>query len=391
VRRVPVLLASVAVAIAVPFAAGTPAGADSGTPGARSVALTPTSGSANVRAVDGALRLTSGTGFASLRPMRLGRTVDRVTIDRDATVPAGGRVTLWVRAALDAGGWSEWTEAAADAPVTLPVASGTVQVRVALAGPAGGRPTVSGVRLTPGPAVAPGRQLATKPYRTKVYATREGIVGGTTANGHKIKKNDRFVALPSARALSDKGSDDYSVKVCASGRCAWAAVWDVGPWNIKDDYWNPKNRRETWQDLPRGRPEAEAAYYDGYHKGKDASGRKVVNPAGIDLADGTFWKDLKLEDNSWVTVTYLWTGSNPQARVSSPEGTLDVRRGASTSAPLAGSAADGASVTVACRVGGQRVAGPVGTTAAWYRVAPGMYVSGGYLTLPDGGRDIRAC
>jgi hypothetical protein len=28
------------------------------------------------------------------------------------------------------------------------------------------------------------------------------------------------------------------VRVCAtSGRCEWAPVWDVGPWNITDDYW----------------------------------------------------------------------------------------------------------------------------------------------------------
>ena len=28
-----------------------------------------------------------------------------------------------------------------------------------------------------------------------------------------------------------------------------------------------------------------------------------LNPAGIDLADGTFWDGLKLTTNSWVTVT----------------------------------------------------------------------------------------
>lgn len=390
-RRLPVLLTAVAAALAVPFAGGTqPAGADDAPPAAQRLALTPTTGSANVRTTGGSLRLTARTGFASLRPVRLAHTVDRVTLDRDAAVPAGARVTLWVRAARDTGGWSEWTEATPGVPAALPATSRTVQVRVALAGQSGAGPTVRGVRLTPGPAVRASRERARKPYKAKIYATREGLVGGTTANGHTIKKNDRFVALPSARALSDKGSDDYSVKVCAKGRCAWAAVWDVGPWNIKDDYWNPKRRRETFQDLPRGKPEAEAAYYDRYHKGKDASGRKVVNPAGIDLADGTFWKDLKLDDNSWVSVTYLWTGSNPQARVSSPEGPLNVRSGASTSTPVVGTAADGASVAVACRVSGQQVAGPLRTSDAWYRVAPGMYVSGSHLSLPPGGR-VRPC
>ena len=47
-------------------------------------------------------------------------------------------------------------------------------------------------------------------------------------------------------------------------------------------------------------------------------GRKVVNPAGIDLADGIFWDDLKLPTNTWIDVEYLWvesgcscTGANP--------------------------------------------------------------------------------
>lgn len=318
--RLTVLVIAATAAVAVPLGTRTsPAGAAV----ARSVPVTPTAGSANVRkATDGTLRLTADGGFASLRPVRLGHAVARLSLGSDASTPPGTSVTLWVRAALDAGRWSEWTEAVPDHATALPAASRTVQVRVALSGkPGAAGPAVRRVRVTPGPAVAPAgeaRERSTKPYSATVFATREGLVGGTTANGHKIKKNDRFVALPSARALSDKGSHDYSVKVCTKSRCAWAAVWDVGPWNVKDDYWNGRKRRQVWHDLPRGKPEAAAAYYDGYHKGRDASGRKVVNPSGIDLADGTFRKDLRLKDNAWVKVTYLWTGSNPQARVSSP-------------------------------------------------------------------------
>jgi hypothetical protein len=144
----------------------------------------------------------------------------------------------------------------------------------------------------------------------RVFATREGLVGRTTANGHKIKSSDRFVALPSRRALSPNGSADYSVKVCASnGRCAVAPVWDVGPWNTRDDYWNPKSRRQEWRDLPQGMPEAQAAKERGYNKGLDQFKRKVANPAGIDLSDGMFWGALGLKDNSWVTVEYLWTAA----------------------------------------------------------------------------------
>jgi hypothetical protein len=116
------------------------------------------------------------------------------------------------------------------------------------------------------------------------------------------------VALPSRRALSPKGTTTYSVKVCAdNGKCETAPVWEVGPWNTTDDYWNPPAVRQSWKDLPQGKPQAQAAYQDGYHGGNNGKGDKVKNPAGIDLADGTFWDGLGLTDNAWVTATYLWT------------------------------------------------------------------------------------
>jgi parallel beta-helix repeat protein len=219
-----------------------------------------------------------------------------------------------------------------------------------------------------------------------VYATREGCVGGTTANGHVIVSHDHFVALPSTRVLCGNGGHEYEVKVTYNGKSVIAPVWDVGPWNTKDDYWNPSSEREMWQDLPQGKPEAHAAYQDGYNGGFDetnylvkvstgsdefsvgdrvrptvsglsvrstaggdkigsistsdtgtvidgpqkamlnglyyrwwnitwdkglsgwsAQKRYVSNPAGIDLADGTFWDDLGMTDNDWVTVEFLWT------------------------------------------------------------------------------------
>ena len=41
----------------------------------------------------------------------------------------------------------------------------------------------------------------------------------------------------------------------------------------------------------------------------------MLNPAGIDLADGMFWDALGLTDNAWVTVDYLWTGDSPLGTV----------------------------------------------------------------------------
>ena len=146
-----------------------------------------------------------------------------------------------------------------------------------------------------------------------VYATREGLVGHTTANGHVIQERDRFVALPSVRSLCSKDGHEYEVRVSYGTETVTVPVWDVGPWNTKDDYWNPSSEREMWQDLPQGLPEAQAAFQDGYNGGKDQFGRTVMNPAGIDLADGTFWDDLGMINNDWVEVTYLWidTPANP--------------------------------------------------------------------------------
>jgi hypothetical protein len=113
----------------------------------------------------------------------------------------------------------------------------------------------------------------------RIFATREGLVGRTTANGHVIRKGDRFASLPSRRALSGKGERGFQV---------------------------PSRSREQWRDLPQGLPQAQAAFEKGYNGGKDGFGRRVSNPAGIDLADGTFWHDLQMRDNDWIGVEYLW-------------------------------------------------------------------------------------
>lgn len=147
-----------------------------------------------------------------------------------------------------------------------------------------------------------------QPLTYTVFATREGLVGGTTANGHVIVPHDHFAALPSRRALSARDSAQYAVRVCnpATGLCETIPIWDVGPWNTHDDYWNPPAQRESWRNLPQGTPEAEAAYRDGYNDGRDEFGREIRNPAGIDLADGTC-ESIGLRGSGYVQVTFLWT------------------------------------------------------------------------------------
>jgi RHS repeat-associated protein len=107
-----------------------------------------------------------------------------------------------------------------------------------------------------------------------VFATREGLVGGTTATGHVIKEEDIFVALPSRKALNK------NVVIYYRGNWRVAPVWDVGPWNTKDPYWLTSC----------GRPQAES--------GTDLFGRKT-NKAGIDLSNALF-RELGLTDNDWV-------------------------------------------------------------------------------------------
>jgi len=139
-----------------------------------------------------------------------------------------------------------------------------------------------------------------------IFATREGLVGYTTANGHVIKAADHFVALPSKRALNASDtSGDYQVELTYGTKSVRVPVLDIGPWNTKDDWWHD-TLREAFPTLERGLPEAMAAFRDGFNGGLDGSGRKVVSGAGIDLADGVFYDDLGLSGNGTIQVRLLW-------------------------------------------------------------------------------------
>ena len=291
------------------------------------------------------------TGLLTFPAHRLDTATDRVVATVDGDVPGGATATVDVRGRRTTGGWTEWVPAEPEPDgqvVRLPAATSEVQARLVLAGDPAAGPVVRAVRLTAHRAAA-GRaeaEEAALALSYRVFATREGLVGGTTANGHVIRRRDHFVALPSRRALAPRGSSDYSVKVCApTGRCAFAPVWDVGPWNTRDDYWNPPRQRQEWRDLPQGLPQAQAAHQNGYNGGRDQYNRSVANPAGIDLGDGLFWDALGLKGNAWVSVDYLWTGSMRLARV---EGASDVLAAPDDDAEVVGVAAEGAAVPVEC-------------------------------------------
>lgn len=251
---------------------------------------------------------TRGYGQDVLPAHRLATSANEVAVMLTADRPAGSQAQVDVRGLGLNGTWTQWVPAAATGSTRLSASVTEVQARITLRDSAqGAAPTISKLILSAdsAPAADITPRLAPASVSYQVYATREGLVGGTTANGHVIQPSDHFVALPSGSALSPNGSGDYSVQVCGPSTCETAPVWDIGPWNTHDDYWDAS--RAEFTDLPQGEPEAQAAYQNGYNGGLDEFGRSVANPAGIDLADGTFY-NIGLNDNGWVTVTYLWTG-----------------------------------------------------------------------------------
>jgi hypothetical protein len=308
----------------------------------------------------------------------LGTPANRVNAQLTADTPKGTAVEVDVRGRTGVADWTEWTPAG----TALKSSVSSVQVRISLHSDTDGvRPSVSGVSLNADSVPQVNALAATAALTYKVFATREGLVGGTTANGHVITSRDHFVALPSGRGLSGKASGTYTVRICKTdnSRCEYAPVWDVGPWNTKDDYWNPASVRAEYKDLPQGQPEAYAAYHNGYNGGKDDLGYKVGNPAGIDLGDGVFYDGLGMSDNGNVNVTYLWTGSSPTGVVSTAGDPMNVRASASTTAAVKGLAANYAKVNIECYVEGDTVTGKFGTGNIWDRIGPDHYVSDTYL------------
>ncbi|WP_028648942.1 hypothetical protein [Nocardiopsis sp. CNT312] len=354
-------------------------------------------------------------GLAVFPEQRLDAAADRLEVSvraegdlRDLLVEARGL--------RGDGMWTEWHPASHGDRVALPEPVSWVQLRVEVEKEDA---ALAGLRVRPlegpgerrgtgydgyGTEGEPGRETDA-PFSARLFATRIGLVGATTANGHTVRADDHFVALPSRRALASRDTGEYTVRVCTTGalgphppvgevegherRCAYLPVWDVGPWNTTDDHWNAS--RSSWPDLARGRPQAQAAYHDGHNGGLDGFGRRVRNPAGIDLADGAFREGLELPTNGWVDVDYLWTaeyGSRARITTVSRKDPVIVRGGPGREHDAVGLAAHSAVVDVRCRTGGDEVSGPFGTGGVWYRIGEGDYVP---AVFADGGADAREC
>jgi hypothetical protein len=241
------------------------------------------------------------------------RSFNQLRVAYQRTLPAATRARVDVRASSDHVRWSEWQlDVANGATVRFDEPMAAAQYRVILLSNSAKSPTVGPVTLEPqargfmaqdsaAPAIAP-------TYRLRV--TRQGMVGGRTANGHIIKQNDFFVSLPSGRALSRRGGNEYQVRLSANGKSVVVPVWDNGPWNHHDDYWNEK--RERYRDLPAGWPQDHAAYYEKHNKGQAERGF-VRFPSAVDIGDGAYWALGLNGAQATVDVTFLWLGTDPGA------------------------------------------------------------------------------
>ena len=247
-------------------------------------------------------------------PVTVAHSFRVLTISVTATIPSRAVLEVAVRTALPAGPWTPWSDVPASTPGVIQGPTATrwqYRLRLAAAS-ADDSPRVQGVTVRTVP-LPPGYPTTPPPPTPRVsyqvYATREGLVGGVTADGHRIRPHDHFVALPSDTVLACDGCRDYTVTISYQGRTTTRPVWDIGPWNTADPYW--QRPRTPFRALPQGVAAARAAYQKAYQGGRDVFDRPVANPAGIDLADGVFWDDLHLTGNDWVTVTYNWQSGPP--------------------------------------------------------------------------------
>lgn len=249
-------------------------------------------------------------GVYTSPPLGADTPFEALRVAFEASAPAGTAVSIEIRAQSPGGKWSQWQEIETSGQgFALPTRAVAAQYRATLLAE---HPTLSPslreVRLEiraadPSSPTVEFQALVTRPT-VRLYATRQGLVGRTTSNGHLIVERDRFVALPSKKALNPRDGRDYQVEISYKGKKATAPVWDVGPWNIKDNYWDAP--REIFNELPRFTPQVHAAFFDNHNGGNDQFGRMVLYPAAIDIADGTFWDDLGMKGSDWVDVTFLW-------------------------------------------------------------------------------------
>ncbi len=148
-------------------------------------------------------------------------------------------------------------------------------------------------------------QQEVQEYNAEPTATLQAASGGKKFRvfATQYRGYTRYeVALPHRKLKFRSG---YRISIRNGGHRIRVPIKEVGPWNMHDNYWD--RRRDMWKDLPRGLPEAQAAYYNNYNRGRDEFGRKILNPAGVDLTPRAARKlGLRKYQNAWIYVRYPW-------------------------------------------------------------------------------------
>jgi hypothetical protein len=116
----------------------------------------------------------------------------------------------------------------------------------------------------------------------------------------------REVALPHQK-LKFGRQPRIHIRRGSGGPTEKPRVQETGPWNIHDNYWARWKNRTKFKRAGRCNPEAQEAYYHNFNGGKDEFGRKVLNPAGIDVTPAVArGMNLKRYQNAWVYVRFPW-------------------------------------------------------------------------------------
>jgi hypothetical protein len=256
-------------------------------------------------------------GVALADPIALSAPTHRLALNFAADLPNGSALRVDLRGSADGSAWMPWAvNLPAGSVVAFPRPIVRAQYRLTLLGGRDAGPSVRVVTLAPSTAPAtaaapPGAAPYDVAPTFRIRATRQGMIGGRTANGYIIPPQARFVSLPSWSVLSSRGGDEYKVRISYRGRSTVVPVYDVGPYSGRDDYWDVK--RDGYPDLERGWPMDHAAYYEGYN-GRRADKGYVRFPTAMDVGDGAWINDLGIVgDQAEVEVTYLWLGQDPLA------------------------------------------------------------------------------
>lgn len=148
----------------------------------------------------------------------------------------------------------------------------------------------------------------------------EAVVYATTSTytDNSVDLPDQYLKAANRGWSFQPGYENppYTVNLAYNGVITSSIIiTDVAPWNHNDNYWrlpdDPIQPRRAFTDLPLGKPQAEAAYFDGYNGGLNEFGQIVGNPAGINISQPVAAYLGFPGGYQPVTVTYDWDCDGP--------------------------------------------------------------------------------